>query len=204
MSDRRADKDKVIERLQRELNELRSQLQTDELTGLLNRRGLMTYLSSIAKEVSYQLENTEKRRSVVIQSLSLVFMDIDHFKKINDTFGHDGGDTVLRKVAEIIGDFVRGIDIIGRLGGEEMVIGLVGASSQNASKIADRLREQIAETEFLYKGKKISVTASFGISTLRPGQTLPELIVEADKAMYQAKASGRNKVVVFKKVVRNG
>lgn len=191
------DKDKTIEKLKRELDGLRAQLQTDELTGILNRRGLMTYLSSIAKEVSYQLENPDKRRSVVIRSLSLIFIDIDKFKTVNDSFGHDCGDTVLKQVAQMISGFVRGIDIIGRLGGEEMVIGLVGADSQDAAKIADRLRNQIAQTDFICDAVKISVTASFGVSTLRPGQTLSELITEADKAMYQAKTTGRNKVIIF-------
>lgn len=199
MNDELTKKDQQIAKLQAEVEQLKTQINTDELTQILNRRGLMSYLAAISREVAFQLENPGKRRSVVIQSFSLIMIDIDHFKSINDTYGHPAGDVVLRGVASVIDDFVRGIDIVGRYGGEELVVGLVGANSKDATRIAEDLRIKIAAAEFKFKDKIIKLTVSMGLSTLSAGQKLDELIAEADKSVYDAKHGGRNKVVVFKK-----
>lgn len=196
MNDELAKKDQQIRLLQSEISELRAQINTDELTQILNRRGLMAYLAAISREVSFQLKNPGKRRSVVIKALSIIMIDIDHFKEINDNYGHQAGDVVLQGVAAVIDDFVRGIDVVGRYGGEEIMVGLVGAESKDAQRIAEDLRAKIEQHEFSHDQRKIKLTASFGVATLSPSQKLNELIAEADSALYEAKNSGRNRVVV--------
>lgn len=196
MNDELAKKDKQIKLLQSEISELRTQINTDELTQILNRRGLMAYLAAIAREVSFQLKNPGLRRSVVIKALSIIMIDIDHFKAINDNYGHQAGDAVLQGVAAVIDDFVRGIDIVGRYGGEEIMVGLVGAESKDAHRIAEDLRVKIEEHEFFHDQHKIRLTASFGVATLLAGQKLNELIAQADAALYKAKKDGRNRVVL--------
>lgn len=186
---------KRIRALERTIEKLRRELVTDELTGIYNRKGLIKLLTPIINEVNYQLKNPERRKNVIINSLSLVFVDIDHFKKINDTYGHAAGDVVLKAVAEILRIYVRGIDITARWGGEEMVIGLVGANKDDASRVAEHLREKVEGLVIEHEGKQIKVTASFGVAGMKPDMTLEQLLEKADTALYKAKTSGRNKVV---------
>lgn len=185
-----------IARLEQVIENLRRQLTTDELTEILNRRGLMEFLKPLAGEVSYQLKNPEKRKSVIIRSFSLAFVDIDHFKKINDTYGHAAGDLALRVVANVLRKHVRGIDVVGRYGGEEILVGLVGANAEEAERVTEQLRQKVEETEISFEDKKFNVTASFGVAALDSEMTLEQLIDAADKALYEAKNTGRNKVVV--------
>jgi len=188
--------EKRISELEATISRLRQELMTDELTKILNRRGLVQSIMPVTKEVLFQLENPERRRNVIIRNFCLILIDIDHFKRVNDTHGHLAGDQVLRKVARILRESVRGLDIVGRWGGEELMVGLVGADSRDAKNIAESLRQKISQTGIIVGDKAINVTASFGVAELKNGMTLEELTKLADEALYQAKESGRNKVVV--------
>ncbi len=188
------DEQRIFE-LEQEITRLKSQLTTDELTKILNRKGLIEILKPWAREVAYQLANPDRRKALIVRALSLVFADIDHFKKVNDTYGHQAGDLALKSVAKILKDNVREIDIVGRYGGEEMVIGLIGANLQDARKIAEHLRVKIADSPIKFRDQLIKVTASFGVATLSADLNLDELIKHADEALYRAKETGRNKVV---------
>lgn len=124
---------------------------------------------------------------------SVIMCDIDHFKNINDTYGHSVGDKVLVEVVGIMTKYLRKADCIGRYGGEEFLILLPETNKKSAAAVAERLRQKIAEQEFLQVG---NVTMSFGVVEIRPKiQSVEDLIKEADKKLYTAKHEGRNKVV---------
>lgn len=188
------DEQRIVE-LEQEITKLRSQLTTDELTQILNRKGLIEILKPWAREVAYQLANPDRRKALIVRALSLVFVDVDHFKNVNDTYGHQAGDLALKTIAKILRENVREIDIVGRYGGEEMVIGLIGANLQDARKIAEHLRAKIADTPIKFRDQIIIITASFGVAALAADLNLDDLIRNADEALYRAKNSGRNKVV---------
>lgn len=126
--------------------------------------------------------------------LSLIFFDIDNFKHINDTLGHQSGDAVLVRIAEILKNRLRRTDIVGRWGGEEFTIGLINTDLENARIIAETLRQSFEEDAVLLHLCGYSVTASFGVVTLSPSDTVDTLLSRADAAMYHAKESGKNKV----------
>lgn len=155
---------------------------TDPLTRVLNRRGLM---ASLRMAASYS-----DRRSV---PLSIVCFDVDHFKRVNDTFGHDAGDRVLRHVAKVATACCRKEDLVARAGGEEFVVVLPGTREDQALVVAERLRGRLASTAA--PGCGISVTASFGVAQRAPGEPSEDLIHRADSALYEAKRAGRNCIV---------
>jgi two-component system cell cycle response regulator len=158
----------------------------DTLTGLHNRRYLERHLVTLLR----QAVEREKPLSVLV-------IDIDHFKAINDAHGHPGGDEVLREFARRIGKAVRGIDIPCRLGGEEFVVAMPDTDASLALLVAERLRQKIAEERFEVPGavQPITVTASIGIASFHAGDTAETLLKRADEALYGAKRSGRNRVV---------
>jgi two-component system, cell cycle response regulator len=159
---------------------------TDALTGLHNRRYMETHLSALAE----QAENTGR-------PLSLVVVDIDNFKSINDTYGHEAGDRVLRQFAARFRRNTRSIDLACRFGGEEFVIVMPDSGLEPARQMGERLRECIAAEPFQADGEIwITVTASVGVATLdQPQGSLEALFRRADRALYVAKRSGRNRVV---------
>lgn len=165
------------------ITELENLSYTDELTGLPNRRGLK-----------------EKGRMKVLaarrfdQRLACAALDIDHFKKVNDTHGHDVGDLVLQKVASVLRANSRSSDVLARMGGEEFVVLLDDASPEVAVMLAERIRERIAEAVVEFGDQKLSVTASIGVAIYDSKMSLQMLIKQADVALYQAKHSGRNRV----------
>jgi diguanylate cyclase (GGDEF)-like protein len=134
-------------------------------------------------------------------SISLLMIDIDYFKKINDSNGHKAGDTVLRKLAEIFHCTLRKVDHAGRWGGEEFTIMLPETDINQAKEVAERLRELVYATQIeIERGINITFTISVGVSTLTPeNQDLEHLLNMADKALYVAKESGRNQVVTYNK-----
>jgi len=151
---------------------------TDGLTGIPNHRAFQEFLAQ---------RFTEAKRYA--QSLALVLVDVDHFKQFNDTFGHPAGDEVLRQVAQILRFLSRGADFVARYGGEEFALILPCTDGQAAVQVAERLRQAIAEAEWVYR----PVTASFGVAVLQPWMANHQQLVEAaDQALYRAKASGRN------------
>lgn len=159
---------------------------TDGLTGLANRAYFDQYIRT---------EVAQCRRNG--QPLSLLMVDIDRFKAVNDTLGHPCGDEVLRKVAEILGATVRNSDTAARYGGEEFVVVLPETELEGAAALAEKLRDQVEKTPILYKGQTVKVTISIGVSTQysHPLNSEKDLIKAADDNMYRAKDAGRNRVV---------
>lgn len=159
---------------------LRKERDTDPLTGALNRRGLQGRFQSLGAG----------RHPLVI---SVVACDIDHFKSINDAYGHAAGDAVLITIAAAIRSAVRANDAVGRVGGEEFVILLQETTAEQAFHFAERLRGEIARISFPRLPPDRSVTCSFGIAERRRGETLAHAIGRADQALYAAKNAGRNR-----------
>lgn len=153
---------------------------TDQLTGLLNRVGI--------REVLYESTNNWKRHRT---PFSFVLIDIDHFKSVNDTHGHDIGDKVLVGTAELFASNVRRTDLLARWGGEEFIIVCPNTDLAQASATAEILREKLEGTKL---HEEIQITASFGVATMVSGD-LDQLFKMADEALYQAKGQGRNQVV---------
>ena len=160
---------------------------TDAVTGLYNRHYLTTHMDT-------RMEAAQKQG----KDLSILMMDIDHFKKVNDTYGHAVGDKVLKEFAARIGRNIRGVDLAARYGGEEFVVMMPETPADWALMIGNRLREEIANTPFDFGQPEggILVTVSIGVATSKPDQTPAQLLEEADKALYAAKAGGRDQVVV--------
>jgi two-component system, cell cycle response regulator len=168
--------------------DLRDQATRDSLTHLWNR-------SSILAELARELARSQRES----RPLGVVIVDLDHFKQINDTYGHLVGDAVLREAAHRMQSSIRQYDSIGRYGGEEFLILFPGCNETESFSQADRLRKQLAQTEMAVNNSSLRVTASFGITTAMPGQdwTEEELIRKADQAMYVAKNLGRNRVDIL-------
>lgn len=157
----------------------------DELTGLLNRREFDRLL---AQEV--------ERARRFAQPLGLVMADLDHFKSVNDQWGHQAGDDVLREVAARLGASVRSVDWTARLGGEEFGFLLVQADGASACGAAERLREAVAGAPVVAQGRSLAITISLGVAVLPDqGSTGADLMAAADQALYAAKRAGRNRVI---------
>jgi diguanylate cyclase (GGDEF)-like protein len=174
--------EKERNRMERRLRRLAS---TDPLTGALNRR----YFWQIAGMEIH-------RHQRYFRELAVLVMDIDHFKRINDTFGHPAGDTVLRELVDCCKKNLRKSDIFGRIGGEEFAIALVETKAEAAAEVADRLRRRLADEQILVEGGiPIKFTVSIGMTNARrEDDCLDDLIKRADTAMYLAKKRGRNRV----------
>jgi diguanylate cyclase (GGDEF)-like protein len=174
----------------RELADDNAQLQTekdkfeklstvDGLTKTLNRHGIEQFIAALANSTS---------------STSVIVIDLDHFKKVNDHRGHHAGDRVLQTVGEVLRLYTRHSDGLGRWGGEEFVLVCPGASLSKAAELAEKLRHKILQTNFIPEDP-VSITASFGVATLPPGGSFEEAFRQADEALYLAKSRGRNCVV---------
>jgi diguanylate cyclase (GGDEF)-like protein len=130
------------------------------------------------------------------RELSLVLFDFDHFKKVNDTYGHPAGDFILQKTASIVMKNLRKEDIFGRYGGEEFMLILPETAVENAHTIADKLRVLIQSVDYEYQGQKLAITISAGVAALNAAiHSFAELLQRTDKALYRAKQEGRNRVV---------
>lgn len=148
----------------------------------------------------YFLETLERELNRALRygrAMSLVMFDIDHFKPINDTFGHLAGDYVLRELASIVAQNIRREDVFARYGGEEFALVLPEIEDEGAHQVCEKLRQKIEEKQFVFAQKRIKVTVSLGIRTTRRNETditATEFIAQADAKLYQAKQSGRNRV----------
>ncbi len=157
---------------------------TDGLTTVYNKR---YFIECIDREFSRAMRHN--------RSLSLVMMDIDHFKKLNDTYGHLAGDFVLKKTALLVKSNIRREDIFARYGGEEFALLLPETERWQAIKIAEKLRKIIERSPYKFNGTPIRVTASFGVASTYPGLVNPQQLIDiADKNLYTAKQNGRNQV----------
>lgn len=183
-------------RRKRYVDQLRSSFQTslemavtDSLTGLYNRRYLASHLSAMFDRAFW-----------TGRPLSVMILDIDYFKRVNDTYGHDVGDKVLQDFAERISGTVRGIDLACRYGGEEFLIAMPDTDLAFASVVAERLRQEIASQKFVLNGGRdeLSVTVSVGLASTETGpedDSAQKLIKRTDEALYKAKTDGRNRVI---------
>jgi diguanylate cyclase len=173
-------------RLEETTEKLEEATRTDHLTGVANRRHLLE-----------RLKDELARHSRTGQTLSLAILDLDHFKQVNDTYGHLGGDFVLAQTAERFSSQIRPYDLIGRYGGEEFCIVLPRADIETAATVLERIRSDLADGEFTWEENRIRVTVSIGVaSTEGQGQiTAKGLLHDADEALYRAKNAGRNRVV---------
>jgi diguanylate cyclase (GGDEF)-like protein len=181
---------KVLQDELREANKrLESLADTDGLTGLFNRR----YFDGLLQR---ELQRTARYKT----PLGVVLLDLDHFKNINDTYGHVMGDTVLRNIGGIVTSGVRVTDSAARYGGEEMAIVFTQTSAVGVSDVTERLRKTIAEFTHVLGERSVQCTASFGISVWDGRGALPsatEFVERADRALYRAKHTGRNKVILW-------
>jgi len=174
------------ENLREQLEKVGKAANTDPLTGLQNRR-------SVDERAGALLRQFEEKGG----SFSVIMMDIDHFKKFNDIYGHHAGDDVLRILSATICDFLKGMDLPARYGGEEFLVLLPGTELDDASIVAEKLRKLIVHNKLkvMKTQKKIgTVTVSMGIAEVRSGDTVESVIARADRALYLAKDSGRNNV----------
>jgi diguanylate cyclase (GGDEF)-like protein len=159
---------------------------TDPLTGTFNRR---TFLELADKEIA----RSQRTRS----ALSVIMLDIDHFKAVNDQYGHPAGDAVITRVVEAVQSCLRREDLLVRYGGEEFCVLLPGVAVDQATLLAERAREAVAKCRISFKGKILTVTISLGVAPLRRSvdESVEQLVGRADEALYTAKKSGRNRVV---------
>jgi len=161
---------------------------TDPLTGAFNRR-----------EFTAIAERESLRSARYGHPLTLLMLDLDHFKELNDTYGHAAGDKALQRFTAICSNALRNVDVFGRWGGEEFVALLPETDLAGAQIIAERLRRQTAENVLLHKDQKVTFTVSVGITVFRPGETsVDPPMNRADSAVYEAKKLGRNKVFIYR------
>jgi len=181
LEDRVRDRTQALEEANRRLAEAS---RTDPLTGLPNRRGFLE---------AADMELARIRRSW--RPCTVVMADVDHFKRINDTFGHATGDAVLEGVAEALRQSLRGQDLVARWGGEEFIMLMPETDGPGAVLAVETVRRALLARDHGQGSERLPVTASFGVMEHRPGLSLEATIAEADRALYRAKAEGRNRVV---------
>lgn len=165
---------------------LRDKASYDHLTGCLNRHAGHAI---VKQDVEKYTENNIP--------LSILMMDIDYFKKVNDTYGHPAGDQVLKKFTDVASSALRRCDLLCRWGGEEFLVMLRGTIQEEALNIADRIRRRVESIIFPPYQNCGLLTVSIGSATIPPGKMLEDLVSEADKALYRAKNEGRNRVVAY-------
>ena len=180
-----------INQLETKLQEMSEKASEDHLTGALNRRG---FDNAYQREISIAARNEKQ--------LCFALLDIDNFKQLNDTYGHDVGDKVLVYLVEAVKKVVRLEDIVSRYGGEEFAILLPNTMIESAVEILERVRRHIVKEFFLHENKRILVTFSAGVTQYQPGDSQQNLYQRADKALYQAKRNGKNQIVVDAEVTQ--
>ncbi len=169
-------------RLEEQLRELAT---TDSLTGALSRRRLLEIAEA-------ELERAARYK----HPLSIAMLDLDHFKTVNDTFGHAVGDEALRSVAATIRQALRKQDCVGRYGGEELTVIFPETEANDACAVGERIRAAVASLGLSNQGRDVPITISAGVASWRVGESLADTLKRADEALYQAKSSGRNKVLL--------
>ncbi|MBI5438179.1 MAG: diguanylate cyclase [Nitrosomonadales bacterium] len=176
-----------IKDLEQELNQVSELVQQDQLTGALNRRGM---------DAAFEREATRADRSH--HPLCVALLDIDNFKRLNDTLGHQAGDQALVHLSGVIKETLRPSDSVARYGGEEFVIVLPEVGLEEAAATVERLQRELTKKFFLHENDRVLVTFSAGVAQRAPEESQEDVIGRADKAMYEAKKTGKNRVVVSK------
>lgn len=181
-----SESEKVAEEIKHKLTSQQVIINQDSLTALPNRASYDEHIQ--------EAYNRWKRG---YGELSLAIADIDHFKKINDNYGHLAGDKVLKKVAALFKNSIRSVDFIARYGGEEFIFIFERTNEKEARRILEALRAAVETCQFCYRDTRVDVTVSFGLTTFKPEEDIETLFMRADAAMYQAKRAGRNRVEVL-------
>lgn len=183
-ADLKAARAEIIEHRQR-VKELAAEARTDPLTGLANRR-------AFNEDLGRRIEQWRRHKV----PLSLIMVDIDHFKSINDRYTHAGGDVALKHIADVLRGALREMDVPVRYGGEEFAIILPGTKLPEALGVSERIRATIASRGFVFEGQTVSLTASLGVAAAAPSDNMDALVERADAALYAAKQAGRNRAYV--------
>ncbi len=187
-----------MDELQQHLRNMKSEInQIQERTKSLEQEALLDSLTNIHNRRAYEIRIDEElqRFKRYNQLFSLVMLDVDHFKAVNDEFGHRTGDKCLCEIVNRVRSSLRKVDFLARYGGEEFVAILPGTTRQNACVVAEKLRQHIERTAFLFQGKRVPVTISLGVTQVESSDSDPQSIfARADEAMYEAKRAGRNRV----------
>ena len=178
-----------VHKMEEEMRELATY---DQLTGAYNRRSLF--------EIAEKYFEIARRQEEMI---SVLFLDIDHFKRVNDTHGHSEGDNILKAVSRTIQATLRKSDALGRFGGEEFILILLNTDKNGAYSAAEKVRKQVENLTIYSDKKQISVTISIGLTSTseKKASNINEMMRDADEALYQAKKNGRNQTVIYKKEV---
>ena len=178
--------EKRVRELEAELTRLSGEVCTDMLTQVANRRGLMQ---------AFELESARSQRDGD-SALAVGLIDIDNFKKLNDTLGHAAGDVALRSLAAAVRERLRPVDHLARFGGEEFVVLMPGTAAEEAGQALSRLQRSLSEALFLHQGRDVFVTFSAGVTAWRPGEALQPALARADEGLYEAKRTGKNRTCV--------
>ena len=181
-----ADLEAKVRELETELKRLSDEVCTDMLTQVANRRGLMQ---------AFDAESARSQRDGGA-ALAVGLIDIDNFKKLNDSLGHAAGDVALKSLAAAVRDRLRPVDHLARFGGEEFVVLLPGASVDEAQEALTRLQRSLSEALFLHEGREVFVTFSAGVTAWHPGEALQPALERADEALYEAKRTGKNRTCI--------
>lgn len=189
---------KTIKELEGKVHDLEDKLNHDKLTSLKNR-GYFEEKSKAFLGNTEKIKQDNRREWFGFNDISFLFFDIDHFKKINDTYGHDIGDEVLKKVAELLKKSLRVGDVVARWGGEEFVAILLGARESEAKKKAEEIRLKVEEMTF-ENPADLKITISIGVAEFEIGKTFEDMVKHSDEALYRAKETGRNKVVTYSEI----
>lgn len=174
----------TIQELEQSRRYLKEQADTDPLTKLANRRSFFASASTNLAQMQRQNEH-----------FSIIILDIDHFKRINDTYGHQAGDVVLQQLATVLSTAIREGDSLARIGGEEFVVASPYTNRLAAIVLSERLRKAVEEAEFIYESNRIPVTISLGVASMnKGGDDVDKLLAVADSRLYLAKQKGRNRI----------
>jgi diguanylate cyclase len=187
-----------IKELETTIKSLEKDLIHDRLTSLMTRAYFEHEGGKHVRQVSETYQPVQRREWAGFATLSVLFMDIDDFKKINDTYGHYTGDEVLKKVSTAIRESIRDTDIAARWGGEELAVMLVGADKEVAKKKAGEILDKVRELRF--KEKDLKVTLSIGIASVEEEIEFEKLVRRADGAMYEAKRRGKDRALLYSEI----
>jgi len=183
-----------VEALEGELLRLSNEVQTDQLTQIANRRGLLAAFATEQAKLERDIGDAVSEGDT--QRIALALLDIDNFKKLNDSLGHGAGDVALKSLAERVQASLRPGDLVARYGGEEFVLMLPRTPIEEAQAVLQRLQRALSASLFMHEGRDVFVTFSAGVTLYRAGETLEAALDRADVALYEAKHTGKNRACV--------